>query len=426
MPRLAPPRVTRALAGLARPPVRHSSSAARALVINAGSSSIKYGLFDLGSSKEPLVTGLVEQIGLPGSCINHTGEDGVKQRTDETLPDHAVALQRVVDLLTTKGGPVATVEEIDVVGHRVVHGGATMTTPTLVTDEVEAAIEAVVPLAPLHNPANLIGIRKARGIFPAPHIAVFDTAFHATMPAESYTYAVPRELTEKHGVRRYGFHGTSYTYVLDKVSEHLSRPKESLNVIMCHLGSGASMAAVARGKCVDTTMGMTPLEGLVMGTRAGDIDAGVVSFLVSGKLGYSMAEVDTLLNKQSGLKGMAGIGSSDWRVVRQAAADGDANAILARKVFVERIRKYVGAYMVKLGGEVDAIVFTGGIGENDPALREAVCANLSTLGVAIDADKNGQGLVEVQASSARVRTLVVPTNEELCLATQAAQAVGLI
>ena len=417
-------------AALLRPPQlltrtisrRLSSKIPRALVINAGSSSVKYGLFDVGASEEARVSGLVEKIGLDGSSISHTGEDGIKQKIEVALPDHATALNHVVELLTASGGPIGDVREIDVVGHRVVHGGASMTTPTVIDDSKEALIESCIPLAPLHNPANLLGIRVARSIFPAPHVAVFDTAFHSTMPPESYTYALPRELIEEHGVRRYGFHGTSYTYVLQKTAEILGRPANKFNAIICHLGSGASMSAVLKGKCVDTTMGLTPLEGLVMGTRAGDLDAGVLSFL-SGHLGKSQSEIDTLLNKRSGLLGLSG--TSDWRNVREQAQAGDQNAALARSVFIERIRKYLGAYLVKLNGELDALVFTGGIGENDPGLREAVCEGLSSFGLAVDQYKNQMGLHEVQPNFAKVRTLVVPTNEELSIAMQSAEATGL-
>ena len=272
----------------------------RALVLNSGSSSLKYGLFDVSdaTASTALCSGLVEKIGQPGGMIKHKTESGTNREIAGDLADHVTALRQVVDILTAGGGPIANVDEIGVVGHRVVHGGASLTRPAVVDDTVEAMIEGCAPLAPLHNPANLNGIRTARELFPAPHVAIFDTAFHSDMPASSYTYALPRELLEKHGVRRYGFHGTSYTYVLGQLAESLGKPVGAVNAILCHLGNGASMAAVQHGKCVDTTMGLTPLEGLVMGTRAGDVDAGVLSFL-STHLDYSPAQIDELLNKRS-------------------------------------------------------------------------------------------------------------------------------
>lgn len=404
-----------------------SGSAPRALVLNAGSSSIKYGLFtiDAGASggATAVCSGLVEKIGLQGGLITHKTADGAKTTMQGDLVDHSSALTKVVEILTGAGGPIADVKEIGVVGHRVVHGGMTLTAPAVLDDKVEAEIERCVPLAPLHNPANLNAIRVARSIFPAPHVAIFDTAFHADMPPESYTYALPRELKEHHGVRRYGFHGTSYIYVLGKAAEQLGVPKESLNAIICHLGNGASMAVVKNGKCLDTTMGLTPLEGLVMGTRAGDVDGGVLSFM-AGHLGWDAHKIDTVLNKQSGLLGLCG--TSDFRSVLAACEAGDEHAMLAKQVFVQRIRKYVGAYMVKLGGQVDALVFTGGIGENSAELRAEVCDGLASFGIALDASKNARALPEVQTSYASVRALVIPTNEELSIALQSAEAVSLV
>ena len=433
-----------------------SSTSARALVLNAGSSSVKYGLYDVNKvtrEATELCAGLTERIGEPAEAtIRHRAADGTSVKAQVDMADHAAALRVIVDQLTAEGGPIAKASDIEVVGHRVVHGGTSMTAPAIIDSTVEAVIEKVIPMAPLHNPAHLQGIRVAREVFSAaPHVAVFDTAFHATMPASAHTYALPKELIEEHGVRRYGFHGTSYTYLLQKAAEHLGRDADSLNLIMCHLGNGASMAVVENGRCVDTTMGLTPLEGLVMGTRAGDVDAGVLAFLGS-HLKMSAKEIDTLLNKKSGARapprrsrppwppphpsphppppppGLVGLcGTSDWRAVSAAAADGNADAQLARAVFIERVRKYLGAYLVKLKGKCDALVFAGGIGENDASLREAVCAGLETFGITIDPTKNAMGMVEMQAATgSMVKTMVLPTDEELSIALQSCDATGII
>jgi len=318
------------------------------------------------------------------------------------------------------------VTDIKVVGHRVVHGGEAFSAPAVVDDEVYFKIERMSFLAPLHNPANLTGIRMAKTLFPhCKHVAVFDTAWHATMPPESYRYAIPKELYEKHHLRRYGFHGTSYKFVTAKAAEFLGWPLADLNMIVCHLGNGASMACVKGGRCIDTTMGLTPLEGLVMGTRSGDVDPGVFSHL-SGQLGMTPKEVDTLLNKKSGLLGVCGM--SDMRNILEAAEKGDEDASLARALFVERVCKYLGAFMVKLEGHVDALVFTGGIGEAGFGIRRLACHGLSYLGIEMDLAKNAsmQGLGEVQSASSRTKILVVPTDEELSIALQSVEKVGLL
>merc|ERR1719454_2255712 len=327
------------------------------------------------------------------------------------LPDHSFALKKVTELLTGAGGMVKQVSDIKVVGHRVVHGGDKFSTPAIVDATTESEIEKCVTLAPLHNPANLSGIRAARESFPsAKQVAVFDTAFHATMPPDAYRYAIPKELYTKEHIRRYGFHGTSYKYVSGAAAEALGQPLEDLNMIICHLGNGCSMACLKNGHVVDTTMGLTPLEGLVMGTRSGDVDGGVFTFLCE-HLGMKPKDVDTLLNKKSGMLGISGM--SDMRDNIKAAAEGNPEAALARAVYCQRIRKYIGSFLVKLNGDLDALVFTAGVGENDKGLREMVCEGLMPLGIDIDPAKNQQiqgKLAEVQSRESRVKIMVVPTN----------------
>ncbi|KAL1508085.1 hypothetical protein AB1Y20_007678 [Prymnesium parvum] len=408
-----------------QPPLSKESakSTCKALVLNSGSSSLKYGLFRIILGKaECVCSGLVDRIGLLSSSITHKDADGTR-KVDVDVPDHSSAITQVVELLTSSQGLISNVADITVVGHRVVHGGPLYSTPAVVDEAVERAIERCIPLAPLHNPHNLLGIRVAQKHFPCPHVAVFDTAFHATIPEHNYTYALPRELCIEHNLRRYGFHGTSYTYVLKQTAKLLHRPAEELNMIILHLGNGASMAAIRKGACIDTTMGMTPLEGLVMGTRCGDVDGGVATFLASN-LGYSAADIDKLFNKQSGLQGLCG--SSDMRAIKAKAEAGVAECQLARRIAIERIRKYLGAFLVKLNGEVDAIVFTGGMGENDAELRDEVCADLQTFGISVDSTKNKLHLSEIQSSFAIVKCMVVPTSEELSIALQSAEAIGVL
>merc|ERR1719502_2257582 len=361
-----------------------------------------------------------------GSLIKHSA-GGKTNRLEMVLPDHGFALKKVTELLTSSGGMVKRISDIKVVGHRVVHGGDKFSTPAIVDAATEAEIEKCVTLAPLHNPANLSGIRAARESFPsAQQVAVFDTAFHATMPPDAYRYAIPKELYEKHHIRRYGFHGTSYKYVSGAAAEALGQPLEDLNMIICHLGNGASMACLQKGKVVDTTMGLTPLEGLVMGTRSGDLDPGAYTHLCN-QLGMTPKDVDTLLNKKSGLLGISG--KSDMRENIEMAAKGDADAALARQLTVQRLRKYVGSFLVRLNGDLDALVFTAGVGENDRGLREMVCEGLVPLGIDIDPAKNQQiqgKLAEVQSNESRAKIMVVPTNEELSIASQSLELCKLL
>ena len=368
-------------------------------VVNSGSSSIKYQLIDVESAVSVL-SGSVERIGEPGHPINHT--EGVR------------------DVLASLGDN----HEITAVGHRVVHGGSLFAEATLITPVVEKAIDDLSALAPLHNPANLLGIRAAREALPdVPHVAVFDTAFHQSMPAEAFTYAIDRELAAKHGVRRYGFHGTSHKYVSEQAAAFLGQPLERLKLIVLHLGNGASITAIDRGKSVDTSMGLTPLQGLVMGTRSGDIDPAVLTHLhrVAG-LGFD--ELDDLLNKKSGLLGLTG--SGDMRDVQKAAADGDEAALAALAVWRHRIKHYVGAYIAQLGG-VDAIIFTAGVGENNALLRRRALAGLEFLGIEIDDDRNellSREERRISRDGSGVEVLVIPTNEELEIARQALALVG--
>lgn len=360
-----------------------------AFVVNSGSSSIKWELLDAVSG-ERMRGGIVERI----------GEDGV---------DHAGAMRGI---LAELGGVHPAV-----IGHRVVHGGARFTAATLVTDEVEAAIEELSALAPLHNPANLLGIRAAREAFPGvPNVAVFDTAFHQSIPAAAYTYAIDAGVAAEHGVRRYGFHGTSYQYVSARAAEVLGRPLSELRMIVLHLGNGASACAIDGGLSVDTSMGLTPLEGLVMGTRSGDIDAGILFHL--GRAGYSIADLDALLNRRSGLTGLSG--GNDMRDVLAGVEAGDAPSILAFDVYVHRLRRYLGAYLATLGG-ADAIVFTAGVGENAAAVRAAALAGTEWAGIRLDPARNAvRGTTVVSTDDSPVAVLVVPTNEELEIARQAA------
>jgi acetate kinase len=397
------------------------------LVLNSGSSSVKYGLFRAGGQAlEEVCSGLVDKIGLDGTVIKHEFE-GQTQKISGPLADHGAALKKVAEILTASGGPVKNKSDIKVVGHRVVHGGAKFAEPAIIDDVVEAEIERCVPLAPLHNPPNLLGIRMAKQLFPVVQVAVFDTAFHATMPPESYRYAIPKDLYEKHNVRRYGFHGTSYKYVSGAVAQAMGRNLQKLNMIICHLGNGCSMACLKDGKVVDTTMGLTPLEGLMMGTRSGDLDVGICTYL-NNQLGMTPPQIDTLLNKKSGLLGVSGGKSSDMRDIIGAAKDGDADCALARSLYVQRVRKYLGAFLVKLNGKLDALVFTAGVGENDREFRELVTADLDSLGIDVDPQKNRdlKGGGEIQSRRSRSKVLVVNTQEELSLACQSLELCGLL
>lgn len=389
------------------------------LVVNAGSSSLKYQLVDVATGL-PLAKGSVERIGERTSTGTH--ESGGESHTDQQrIASHREALAVVAEAFQ-RYGPAFDEVGLLAVGHRVVHGGDRFSDPVLVTDDVLATIEDLKPLAPLHNPANLEGIRVSRERFPdVPQVAVFDTAFHQAMPAHSYTYAVPRAWRKEHRVRRYGFHGTSFAYVSRRAAAVLGRAVEDINLVVLHLGNGASAAAIAGGRSVDTSMGLTPLEGLVMGTRSGDIDPGLFSFMV--RTGMSADAVDAALNRESGLKGLSG--TNDFREVDELVAANDPDGKLAFDVTAYRLRKYIGAYAVALG-RLDALVFTAGIGEHAPRLRAAVCHGLGILGIDLDEEANlapGGGERRVSTGSSSVAVLVVPTNEELEIARQAAAVV---
>lgn len=403
------------------------------LVANAGSSSLKYQLVDT-STEVVWATGLVERIGEEQSQLTHRsrirgGPDAELFETTAVVPiaDHTQAFEAVSSVFDTTGA-VSEVGELAGVGHRVVQGADQFGEPTVVTPEVIDVIRELIPLAPLHNPASVAGLKSAMTAYPdVPHVAVFDTAFHSTIPASAYTYAIDQSIAREHRIRRYGFHGTSHKYVTAKAAELLGKPVDSVDLVTLHLGNGASACAVRGGRSVETSMGLTPLEGLVMGTRAGDIDPAVVFHLIT-TAGMSAADVDTMLNKRSGLLGLCG--QNDLRQVHALAARGDSDAELALSVYVHRIRKYLGAYLAVLG-RADAIVFTAGVGENDPEIRRRVIAGLEMIGVAIHVDRNAtlrgsQVPVDLSFPGAPIRVLVVPTNEELEIARQTATAVGTV
>jgi acetate kinase len=387
------------------------------LVINAGSSSLKYQLFDM-DTETVIAKGLCERIGI-GGHLKHTPVAGGKPEFDEDveMPTHAEAISNVIEKLTSEQyGVIGSLDEIGAVGHRVLHGGKKFSESVLIDDRVIDVIEECVPLGPLHNPANLMGIRACRQAIPsAPQVAVFDTAFHQTMPEYAYIYPIPYKYYEEYDLRRYGFHGTSHRYVSARAVELLDMPAEDTRVITCHLGSGSSIAAVKGGKCVDTTMGLTPLEGLPMGTRSGSIDPAVIQYL-SNRAGISLGEVITILNKESGVLGVSGV-SSDFRDIEAAAAKGNARARLALEIFYYQTLKYIGSYIGVLGG-ADAIVFTAGLGENSPPTREAIIERLGGIGITIDREKNQTRgkLAEITGEDSRTRVFVIPTNEELVIA----------
>ncbi|MGW7368860.1 acetate kinase [Streptomyces sp. NPDC054841] len=396
-----------------------SPSASRVLVLNSGSSSVKYQLLDMRDGSR-LAVGLVERIGEQTSRLVHNppaGSGAEKRERTGPIADHAAALKAVAEELAHDGLGLDS-PELAAIGHRVVHGGLKFTAPTVITDEVLAEIERLVPVAPLHNPANITGIRTARALRPdLPQVAVFDTAFHTTMPEYAARYAIDVETADAHRIRRYGFHGTSHAYVSRKAAELLGRAPEDINVIVLHLGNGASASAVASGRCVDTSMGLTPLEGLVMGTRSGDIDP-AVTFHLKRVAGMSEDDVDVLLNKKSGLVGLCG--DNDMREIRRRIEEGDQRALLAFEIYIHRLKKYIGAYCAVLG-RVDAVVFTAGVGENAAPVREAAIAGLEELGLVVDAGLNAVRSDEPRLISpdyARVAVAVVPTDEELEIAQQ--------
>lgn len=389
------------------------------LVINCGSSSLKYQLIN-SDTEAVLAKGLCERIGIEGSQITYQPEGGEKEVAVSPMPTHTQAIKLVLDALTSeKSGVIKDLSEVGAVGHRVVHGGEDFTSSTLLTDEAMKAIEACNDLAPLHNPANLIGIRACQELMPnVPMVAVFDTAFHQTMPEKAYLYGIPSEYYEKYKVRRYGFHGTSHSYVSKRAAEILEKPYDSLKTIVCHLGNGASLSAVDCGKSVDTSMGLTPLEGLIMGTRSGDLDAGVLQFLMN-KENMDINEMLNVLNKKSGVLGMSGGISSDFRDVENAKADGNHLAEVALDAFLYRVIKYIGAYAAAMNG-VDVIAFTAGVGENDKAGRKYICDHLTYLGVQIDDEANDVRGKEriISAPGSKVTVMLIPTNEELAIARE--------
>ena len=386
------------------------------LVINCGSSSLKYQLIN-SESEEVLAKGLCERIGLEGSLITHQAAGKEKVKIETPMPNHTLAIKQVISALTdAEHGVIASLDEIGAVGHRVVHGGEKFSTSVIIDDEVMKAIEECNDLAPLHNPANLIGINSCREIMPnVPMVAVFDTAFHQTMPKKAYLYGLPYEYYEKYKVRRYGFHGTSHDYVSARAAELLGKKREDLKIIVCHLGNGASVSAVDHGKCIDTSMGLTPLEGLIMGTRCGNIDPEVVTY-IQEKENLSASEMSKVLNKKSGLLGLSCV-SSDGRDIGAAADAGDPKAKLALKKLTYDITKQIGAYAAAMNG-VDLIVFTGGIGENNTRLRRRVCENLTYLGVRFDYDANVVGGKDVMLTlpDSKVKVAAITTNEELMIA----------
>ena len=391
------------------------------LVINCGSSSLKFQLID-AETENLIAKGLCERIGIEGSRLVYSPIGGEKVTIEEYMPDHTKAVQMVLDALTNEEyGVVKSLDEIGAVGHRLVHGGEKFACSTLVTDEVIEAIKECNDLAPLHNPANLIGIDACRKLMPnVPMAGIFDTAFHQTMPSEAYMYALPYEYYTKHGIRKYGFHGTSHKYVAERCAALMEKPIEDLKIITCHIGNGGSIAAVKGGKCMDTSMGFTPLDGLEMGTRSGILDPAVVLFLMDNE-NLSSKDMNTVLNKKSGLAGVSGV-SSDMRDVTAAAKEGNERAKLALDIFAYRVKSYIGQYAAVMNG-VDAIVFTAGIGENDIATRLACASGLEYLGVSVDADKNNVrgGEVEISADGSKVKVFVISTNEELAIARETAR-----
>ena len=389
------------------------------LVINCGSSSLKFQLID-SETEKCIAKGLCERIGIEGSRITYTPDGGEKEQTVTPMPDHTEAIRLVLEALTNeKTGVVKSLDEIGAVGHRIVHGGEKFAVSTIITDDVMKAIEECNDLAPLHNPANLIGINACKKLMPAtPMVAVFDTAFHQTMPEEAYMYGLPYEYYEKYKIRRYGFHGTSHSYVSRKAAEVLGKKYEDLKIIVCHLGNGASVSAVKNGKCVDTSMGLTPLEGLIMGTRSGDIDPAIMEF-IAHKEGKNIDEIMTVLNKKSGVYGLSNNLSSDFRDLEAGYNNGDAHCIRTMNTYCYRVAKYIGSYVAAMNG-VDVICFTAGIGENAPLVRSLVCEHLGFLGVSIDEEANHKRGEEIAISTPDSKTtvMVIPTNEELAIARE--------
>ena len=393
------------------------------LVVNCGSSSLKYQLLNM-ENESIIAKGICERIAIDGSFIKHTteGQESVKVMVD--FPNHKEAIAKVLSMLTEGETACVKLEDISAVGHRVVHGGEKFNKSVLITEEVEEAIKECCELAPLHNPANLTGIDACRELMPSvPMVAVFDTAFHQTMPEHAYMYAIPREYYEKYGVRKYGFHGTSHKYVSQRAAQMLGKPIEDTKVIVCHLGNGASVCAVDGGKSVETSMGFTPLAGLIMGTRSGDIDPAIVTFLME-KEGLSAKEVDTILNKKSGVDALSRV-SSDFREIEDGVAAGNPDCRLTMDAYQHRVVSYIGAYAAVMNG-VDAICFAGGLGENGAIMREEIASMLTWLGVEIDPEKNNCRGVERELTkeTSKVKMLLIPTNEELMIARDTVELVS--
>ncbi|CCU79646.1 Acetate kinase [Halanaerobium saccharolyticum subsp. saccharolyticum DSM 6643] len=385
-------------------------------VINCGSSSLKYKLFDM-RDEDVLAEGIIERIGIENSFLQYETKEGTDIKIEHEIPTHKEGIELLIEtLLSDEHGVLKDMDEIKAVGHRVAHGGEKFAHSTLIDDEVMKEIEDISDLAPLHNPANLMGIEVCKELMPeTSQVAVFDTAFHQTMPEEAYTYALPYEYYEKYGVRRYGFHGTSHGYVARRAAEMMDKDFEDLKIVTCHLGNGASIAAVKNGESIDTSMGFTPLEGLVMGTRCGDIDPAIVPFIMD-KEDMTASEIDSVLNKESGLYGVSGV-SSDMRDIEDAAEEGNNQAQVALDIFNYRVKKYIGSYSAAMGG-VDAVVFTAGIGENAIETREEILADLEYMGIKIDKEANDiRGKAQIiTTDDSKVKAMVIPTNEELVIA----------
>lgn len=389
----------------------------KVLVINAGSSSLKYQLYDM-KDESVLASGRVERIGMDSSIVTHEPAGKPEVRDVSEILEHVTAVKRVIDMLTHKEhGVIGSMNEIDAVGHRIVHGGEVFKSSVLVTQDVKLEIRRLFDLAPLHNPAHMMGITAVESNLPhVPQAVVFDTAFHQTMPNTSYLYPIPKVLYRRHKIRRYGFHGTSHSYVSGQAAAYLGKPLKTLKMVSCHIGNGASCAAILDGESFDTSMGMTPLEGLMMGTRSGDIDPAIVPFVMN-KEELTLNEVNSMLNKHSGMIAISGI-SSDMREITEAMDDGDKNAKLAFDMYVYRLKKYIGAYAAAMNG-IDTLVFTAGVGENSAAVRKAVCDGITFLGIELDDERNAirsKETREISKDSSRVKVLVVPTNEELLIA----------
>ena len=387
------------------------------LVLNCGSSSIKYQLLDF-ENRRTLAKGIVEKVGLKGSFLKHEKEHGDVVKLEGEIIDHQIGIEYVLGvMISKKHGCIKSLAEINAVGHRMVHGGELFKDSSLINDDTLKNFKACIPLAPLHNPANLEGVKAMQYLLPeVPQVAVFDTAFHQTMPARAYMYALPYSLYKKYGIRRYGFHGTSHYYVARRACEILGVPMESMKIVTCHLGNGASVAAIKHGKSIDTSMGLTPVEGLMMGTRTGDMDLGALTFVME-KEELNIAVANTLVNKHSGMLGITGV-SSDMREIEKASEAGNERAILGLDMFRYRIKKYIGSFTAALGG-LDLLIFTGGIGENDPVTRELCCSEMEYMGLEFDPQKNngvrGKEMLLSKPES-RVRVMTIPTNEELVIA----------